>query len=35
LAKLKEGPLHIIIRNAAKLMAEGGFKYRNNKGEEV
>lgn len=33
LAKLKEGPLHLIIRNAAKLMAEGGFRYKNVKEE--
>jgi hypothetical protein len=26
LVKLKSGPLHVIIRNAAELMWEGGFK---------
>lgn len=26
MVKLKEGPLHIIIRTAAEYMATGGFK---------
>jgi hypothetical protein len=26
LVKLKQGPLHLVIREAAKLMWEGGFK---------
>ena len=28
LAKLKEGPLHLVIRKAAELMWEDGFGYK-------